>query len=230
MTLLDRFARWFRPEPIVTAEALAEFMDSRAAFMAQKCVVEYCRARSGVLWQKLFKERAFLDALNRSRWTSYAIVYCDIAEMVEGQLRRYPGEASPMLCEALAGLGRRTFARYGQPDGVGDDFWDAAAERLERRLARAQLHRPRPVRELPKTDLEAIFASLPIHASLRGHDFELVQNNLRTNLVRIYEDFIAAADPERLRRALAEIAAEPGAGAGTPAVAAPAPGAASGRA
>ena len=51
------------------------------------------------------------------------------------------------------------------------------------------------MRELPKTDIEAIFANLPIHASLRGHDFELVQNNLRTNLVRIYEDLIAAAEP-----------------------------------
>lgn len=204
MMLLERLARWFRSEPIATADALEQFMDSRAAFMAQKCVVEYCRARSGVLWQKLFKERAFLDALNLSRWTSYAIVYCDIAEMVEGVLRRYPGEPSPALCEALTAMGKRTFARYGQPEGVADDFWGEASERLERRLARAQLSRPRPVRELPKTDLEAIFASLPIHASLRGHDFELVQNNLRTNLVRIYEDFITVADVDQLRAALGE--------------------------
>lgn len=204
MTLLERLVRWFRSEPIATAEALEQFMDSRAAFMAQKCVVEYCRARSGVLWQKLFKERAFLDALNHSRWTSYAVVYCDIAEMVEGVLRRYPVEPSPALCEALVATAKRTFARYGQPEGVGDDFWDQALERLELRLARAQLHRPRPVRELPKTDLETIFASLPIHASLRGHDFELVQNNLRTNLVRIYEDFIAVADVDRLRAGLSE--------------------------
>jgi hypothetical protein len=202
MSLLERLSRWFRTEPIASIEALESFMDSRAAFMAQKCVVEYCRARSGVLSMKLFKEQAFMAAMHHSRWTTYALVYCDIAEMIEGVLRPHARGSLGRLAEGLARIGERTFASHGVPEGAPEDFWFYAAERLEKRLALAQLHAPRPVREIPKTEIEAILASLPIHASLRPQDDELIQNHLRINLVRIYEDFLAAADRDRLGSAL----------------------------
>lgn len=198
MALLDRVTRWFRTEPINSIESLGAFMDSRAAFMSQKCVFEYCRARSGVLSMKLFKEPAFLEAMHHSRWTTYALVYCDIVEMVEGVLRPHARGSVASLAEGLALIGERTFARHGLPDGAPEDFWFQAVERLRKRLALAQLHAPRPVRDLPKTEIEAILASLPIHPSLRGEDFELLQNNLRINLVRIYEEFLAGADKARL--------------------------------
>ena len=203
MALLDRLTRWFRIEPIATIAALEAFLDSRAAFMAQKCVVEYCRARSGALSMKLFKEPAFLEALHHSRWTTYVLVYCDIAEMVEGVLRPHVRGPLASLAEGLARMGERTFARHRQTAGAPDDFWFSAVERLEKRLALAQLHAPRPVREIPKTELQAILDALPIHPSLRGHDVELIQNHLRINLVRIYEDFLAGADQEKLAAALA---------------------------
>ncbi len=211
MTLLHRLADWFRTPPIATIDSLEAFLDSRAAFMAQKCVVEYCRARSGVLSMKLFKEPAFREALHHSRWTTYALVYCDIAEMVEGVLRPHAGGKLARLAQRLAHLAERTFASHGLPEGAPGDFWSDAVARLERRLALAQLHAPRPVRDIPKTEIEAILASLPIHPSLRGEDFEMLQNNLRINLVRIYEDFLARADRTTLGAELARgVAAKPG--------------------
>lgn len=198
MTLLHRLADWFRNPAIATIDSLEEFIDSRAAFMAQKCVVEYCRARSGVLSMKLFKEPAFLEALHHSRWTTYAVVYCDIAEMVEGVLRPHARGTPNRLAERLAHLAERTFASHGLPEGAPEGFWSDAVARLERRLALAQLHAPRPVRDIPKTEIEAILVSLPIHPSLRGEDYELLQNNLRINLVRIYEEFISRVDRETL--------------------------------
>ena len=211
MTLLHRLADWFRKPPIATIESLEAFLDSRAAFMAQKCVIEYCRARSGVLSMKLFKEPAFREALHHSRWTTYALVYCDIAEMVEGVLRPPARGKLNRLAERLAHLAERTFASHGLPEGAPEDFWSDAVARLERRLALAQLHAPRPVRDIPKTEIEAILASVPIHPSLRGEDFELLQNNLRINLVRIYEDFVARADRETLGAELSrDLAAAPG--------------------
>lgn len=196
--MLDRIARWFRTESVATPEALEAFLDSRAAFMAQKCVFEYCRARSGALSMKLFKEKAFLEALHHSRWTSYSLVYCDVAEAVEGVLRPHAGGSARDLAEALVRMAERTFASHGLPEGAPEDFWSSAVARLDARLAQAQLHAPRPVRDIPKTEIDAVLDSLPIHPSIRGHDFELLQNHLRINLVRIYEDFLASADPARL--------------------------------
>lgn len=200
MGLLEAVSRWFRPSPVETVGQLAEFMDSRAAFMAQKCVVEYARARSGVLSSKLFKEPTFSAALRRSRWVTYTITFCDIAEMVEGLLRHRVRSASRLEGE-LVDVGRRAFAAHGLPEGAPDDFWEKALGRLERRMAEVRLHAPKAVKEIPKTDMEIVFANLPIHESLRGHDYELVQNNLRTNLVRVHEDFLAAADFEALTAA-----------------------------
>jgi hypothetical protein len=196
--MFDRFTRWFRTEPIADLEALEAFLDSRAAFMAQKCVFEYCRARSGALSMKLFKEKAFLEALHHSRWTSYSLVYCDVMEAVEGVLRPHAAGSVRQLSEALVHMGERTFASHGLPEGAPEDFWSGAVERLAHRLAQAQLHAPRAVRDIPKTEIDAVLATLPIHPSIRGHDFELLQNHLRINLVRIYEDFLASADPARL--------------------------------
>ncbi len=202
MGLLDTISRWFKPEPIASASDLRAFLDSRSAFISQKCVVEYARARTGVMSPKLFKEEAFKAALTRSRWTTYAIVYCDVAEMVEGLLRRRVSLPPGALEDRLVGMGRATFFAYDLPEGAPRDFWDRAVERLEHRLAEARLHAPKPVRDIPKAHIDEVFANLPIHESLRGHDYELIQNNLRTNLVRVHEDFLAAVDFGRLVKAI----------------------------
>jgi hypothetical protein len=149
--------------------------------------------------------------MHHSRWTTYALVYCDVTEVVEGVLRPHALGPLTSLADGLVRIGERTFARYGLPEGAPEDFWDRAVERLEKRLALAQLHAPRPVRDIPKTEIDAILASLPIHPSLRGEDFELLQNNLRINLVRIYEDFLARADRARLG---AELSSHDGNGRG----------------
>jgi hypothetical protein len=155
--------------------------------------------------------KAFIEALHHSRWTSYSLVYCDVAEMPSKGCcaRTWPGSVG-QLAQALVGMGERTFASHGLPGGAGG-FLGQSHQRLEKRLALAQLHAPRPVREIPKTDLEAVLASLPIHPSIRGHDFELLQNHLRINLVRIYEDFLAAADRDRLATELSPEGVEPAA-------------------
>ena len=68
MGILDALmSRLFhKAEPISEPARFAAFMDSRAAFLAQKCVVEFCRVRAGVYWQKLFSEAEF-QAAWRSR-------------------------------------------------------------------------------------------------------------------------------------------------------------------
>ena len=51
---------WRRPK-IARLESLAEFMAAQSAFVAQKCTIDYCQARSGLMWPKLEKEAAFRE-------------------------------------------------------------------------------------------------------------------------------------------------------------------------
>ena len=55
---------------------------------------------------------------------------------------------------------------------------------------------------IPKETIKEFFDELPIHESLRGHDFILVQNNLRSNLCQMHDEFIARADLPALARSV----------------------------
>ena len=191
MGVFDAVAGLFgRPERIVDADGLAAFMDKRAAFLAQKCVVEFCRVRSGVYWQKLFSEAEFQEALSRSRWRSYPAAYAMVAEMVEGALREAAGDRQRKLPGVLAHIAERTFQGYGIPQGDDADFWTKSLALVEERLAATQLGPPRPVREMPEPAARAVFDALPLYKEIVTHDYDYIFNNLRMNLLRAHEDLL----------------------------------------
>ncbi len=202
MGILTKLTDLFKREPIETIEQFEAFMNSRSAFLAQKCVVEYCRARSGLLWEKLFKEAAFKTALDYSNWYSFTIAYSFVAEMMEGIFSERCQVGREGLAAYLSDVGARTFASYDLPAGVDSDFWDKAREQLDNALAEALLRAPKQVKEIPKPRVKLIFESLPIHEDVRSYDYELIQNNIRINLCRIYDDFIADADLDALAAAI----------------------------
>ena len=75
-----------RPPPVDDAKALAEFIDQQSAFVTQKGIYEYARARAGHYAKVLFKEQQFADAVDRSRWGAYPIGLAMVGELVEGVL------------------------------------------------------------------------------------------------------------------------------------------------
>lgn len=188
------FAGLFRrPEPIADADGLAAFMDSRSAFLAQKCVVEFCRVRAGVYWQKLFSEKEFQDELAKSRWLSYPPTFAMMAEMVEGVLREPAGIRQRQLPGVLVRLSERVFAKYPLPDGVPEHFWEDAGRLVAERLEATQAGPPRAVRELPDPTARIVFDALPMHKNIISKDYDYIFNNLRMNLLRAHEDFVSTA-------------------------------------
>src|SRR5262245_52755449 len=111
MGFFDIFRR--RP-PIRDAAAIAEFIDRNAAFLMQKGIYEYARARAGHYAKVLFGEPEFQAAVEVARWRAYPLGLLLIAEMVEGVLRPHfePREAS---LEAVTALTLEVFDRYPVP-------------------------------------------------------------------------------------------------------------------
>jgi hypothetical protein len=200
MGLFDKIARAVsgKVERLETREDLAGFMDSRAAFLAQKCVVEFCRVRAGVYWQKLFAEQEFQQELSRSRWRSYPATYGMIAEMVEGALREHAGVRRLGLPDALRAVAAQTFKDYPVPAGESEDFWRHAETLVAGVLDKARGTAARPVREIPKPLARKVFEALPIHKDIVTNDYDYIFNNLRMNLLRAHEDFVEAANPQPL--------------------------------
>ena len=81
---------WRRP-PIADLTALADFIDEQSAFVVQKGIYEYSRARAGHYAKVLFAESEFQDAVERSRWSAYPLGLAMVGEIVEGVLRPHAG-------------------------------------------------------------------------------------------------------------------------------------------
>lgn len=196
MGLVDKLVGglFAKPQPIATRAELADFMNSRAAFLAQKCIVEFCRVRAGVYWQKLFAEKEFQAELDLSRWRAFPPAFAMVAEMVEGSLREAAGIRQRQLPERLTGLAKDVFARYPVPAGEDPAFWTLALDLVDKQLAETQAGPPRPVREMPKPMARAVFNVLPMHKDVVTNDYDYIFNNLRMNLLRAHEDFLKVAD------------------------------------
>jgi hypothetical protein len=171
-----------RRRVIADRRALASFVASESAFVSQKCTVEYCRARSGLNWDKLFKERAFAEAMDVCRWEAYGAVLSDMAVVAEGKLRGSVAHGGD-LAEALTGVVAEALDAFGRP-AYRDDWASAWTDAIGRRLAQAALGPFQPAHEVAKAAAAIVYDVLPMHPSVRVHDRELVTNNLRFALSR----------------------------------------------
>jgi hypothetical protein len=166
--------RW---APVTTGEELGDFMAAQTAYVAQKSVIEYCKARTGLNWEKLSLEQSFLDPLEVCRWEAYAIVLAEVAELALIRLRRDGAAAPEAYLPGLVAAARAALLRHPVP-GHRTSWADAAAA-VEQHLARAVLAAPRPVHLVGIRSADAIFDLLPIHADLRPQDREMFRNSVR---------------------------------------------------
>lgn len=192
----------FRPQLLQSRPQLKEFIESRAAYLVQKSMMEYCQARANMLFTTLMGEADFRAGYEYARWYAYPIAYAMVTEMAEGLLRPHCAERILELHAALTELGREVFAVFPLPPGAPAHFWDSALQILDEELGQAGLGPVRPWRDIPERHAARIFELLPIHDRLKSRDFAMFQNNLRFHLTEIGAEFEEKADPIALARNL----------------------------
>ena len=173
-------------ETVAEGAALRRFLAAESAFLAQKTTVEYCRARSGLLWQKLFAEQAFRAALDVCRWGAMAAVLADQVVALEGFLRPHAQGRETALAVALAAIYDDILRDYAEVPPEQRVGWEDLMHEMAPRLARVQLAPPRGPEEIGKTAGARVYDLLPIHKTLRGHDREMMVNAIRFGLVGFY--------------------------------------------
>jgi hypothetical protein len=208
MGLFDLFRK---PSPIRDAAGLSVFVEAETAFLVQKSTWEYSRARSGVLWQKLFKEEAFKAAIEASTWGNFPLGLAFVGEMTVTTLRNGTAIDAGAAASAVAALCRDVIDRQPQPRGFPDTFWPDARAFVTARIERTVLAPPKAVKDIPLDGHADFFARLPMHPDLTRHDRQLLQNTLRVHLCRAHEALLARLDTASLVPAL-ERAASPGPG------------------
>ena len=201
MKLLEKL---FRPRPpIRDREALADFIDAQSAFIVQKGIYEYSRARAGHYAKVLFAEEGFAQSVEHARWQAFPLGLSMVGEMIEGVLASHAtGMSRREILDQLTLIVLSVFDRYPVPPSIGEEAWLEARRDLAHRLDLVGGRAPKRVMDIPEPLAEAYFAMMPIHEKLRGRDFATTHNYLRVCLCNIHDELIMRMDRAALERAL----------------------------
>jgi hypothetical protein len=198
MGLLDFFRR--RP-PICDVPALAEFIDRNAAFVVQKGIYEYSRARSGHYAKVLFREPEFQSAAENSRWRAYPLGLAMVSEVVEGVLRPH-AEGRRAALDRLIAISLSVFDRYPPPAVLGEETWSQMRVELAHNLDLIGVHAVKAAKDIPIPFAERYFQLMPIHEKLRASEFPTIRNYLRVTMCNIHEEFSKRIDAQALTQAV----------------------------
>ena len=129
------FEKLFRARPpIRDREALADFIDSQSAFIVQKGIYEYSRARAGHYAKVLFREEGFAKSVEHARWQALPLGLAWVGEMVEGVLASQAGTQRRQIIDQLIPVVLSVLDRYPVPPSIGEQAWLEARGELAHRL------------------------------------------------------------------------------------------------
>ena len=196
-----------RPPPIRDAAALADFIDQNAAFLVQKGIYEYSRARAGHYAKVLFREPEFQQAVEQSRWRPIRSGSPWWRRLVEGMLRPHGADrrAAARCAQRARAVGVRPLSGAGSARRRTPGA--TARAELARRLQLIGLHPPKRAMDIPEPWAETYFDLMPIHEKLRGRDFPTMRNYLRVTMINIHDEFSKRMDAPALASALSAEAA-----------------------
>jgi hypothetical protein len=196
-------AFWRQP-PIADLDALAAFVDEQSAFLVQKGIYEYSRARAGHYAKVLFNEPEFLEALEQSRWRAYPLGLAMVGELIEGVLRGHAGDAPAPHLDGWRRFVLSVFDRYPVPPAIGQRAWQEARADLDRRLQALGLHPPKRAIDIPAPYARTYWDLMPIHKEIRSRDFPTTHSYLKIVLCNIHEQLTGRADLPALARQVRE--------------------------
>lgn len=196
------FDMFRRPALIVDGAALGTFIDENAAFLVQKGIYEYSRARAGHYSKVLFSESGFRTAVEDARWRAYPLGLAMVSELAEGVLRPHAGDDRRLVLDGLIDLVLTVFDRYPVPAPLDPAAWAEARRDLAHHLDLVGLHAPKAARDIPEQFAKRYFATMPIYEKLRTPDFPTLRNYMRVTLCNIHDELTKRMDAPALAAAL----------------------------
>ena len=201
MSFLDRL--WWRPAPVSDAAGLADFVDAHAAFVAQKGIYEYSRARAGHYAKVLFSEPDFQRAVEEARWRAFPLGLAMVGEVAAVVLEEMTGLPRETVLREVSAVTLSVFDRYSPPAALDAMTWREARTQLVERLNRIGLHPPKRAIDIPEPFAEAYFALMPIHPNLRGEDFPTLKSYLKVTLCNVHHELTKRLDASAIAADLA---------------------------
>jgi hypothetical protein len=201
--LLQRLRGVFRPGALAPGRAdpavFRQFLGSRAAFVAQKTVMDYCGVKVGVQWQAAQADPAFAAALSACRWAVFWPSAADLT-LAAGRWLLPHARHPDRLALALGELGAAALEEagaHGDPAARAD-----AVAALRRRLAGLPVEPPVGPATMVLAAGPVLLETLPIHPDQRRDERPAILGGLRMNFLAMLQDMERAFDPLALAQAL----------------------------
>jgi hypothetical protein len=176
-----------RKPPIRDLKALADFIDEQAAFLVQKGIYDYSRARSGHFAKVMLADKGFQSALNRSRWRAFPLGLAMVGETIEATLAPQAGGDRRSMLDPLIALVLSVYDRYPQPDGLTLEEWSGGRDELKLHLERLSTHPPKRIIDIPEPFAERYFAMMPFDKPFLTPDAPTARGFMQLQLIAIHE-------------------------------------------
>ena len=194
------FDMFKRKPPIRDSAALADFIDANAAFVTQKGIYEYARARAGHYAKVLLSEQGFQEAAEQARWRAYPLGLGMVAEIVDNVLHRGRDVERLRGLQKVREVVLDVFDRYPPPAALDSQSWRDSRAELVRRLDQLSLHPPKRAIDIPETYIQPYFDAMPIYEKLKQTDFHTTHSYLKVVLCNVHEDLENRIDLPALDR------------------------------
>ncbi len=179
--------------PIDSVEALYGFVSTRAAFVAQKKLYGYLKARMGTRYPSMFEDEAFVASVNIAKMHVFAAALSDLAVHAVARV----GAGSALDDAGRHGLAQRCF-RAGLADNAAEMRDEATLAAwltaFDARLEGVQWANLVAGGDAFSESPRALLHWAPIADRLKRYDAEIVENSIRFAWIEIRRDLARRLD------------------------------------
>ena len=169
---------------IKDAEALAQFISSRARHVTQTSLYGYLRTRAGTRFPELFKNTDILISINIAKWHIWMACVSDLCVFI-GQIMYQSGQISPTEIESLMStMLDRILNETEVPAEAGEDF-EAAIEETRQRISNRDWSLEYDDDTIFSQSPSALYYWAPIADELKQRDELIVRNSIRFRWIEV---------------------------------------------
>lgn len=198
-----------RTRSIRDPAALAEFLQTRASFMAQTSLYGYLRTRAGMRYPELFDDDPFVEGINIAKWHVWLDCLSDLAVYTGSRLAQHSPRELPRITGMMAALVDGILEAQGEPAEAGAEY-PAHVQRVRERVARIDW--------LAVGGDEAAFTEspsglvrwAPVMDTLKELDDEIVRNSVRFRWQEVRRDLAQHLDVRAVIEALPNVKPDAG--------------------
>jgi len=186
-----------RQGPIDDAAELQNFLQTRAAFVAQTSLYGYLRTRAGMRYPELFHDESFVGSINIAKWHLWLACLSDIAVYAGAMLvDRIPGSRE-QVAELIPRLVENILLETGIPADAGEAF-EVAAEQVRNRLAQVNWVQFNDDHALFTESPPALVKWAPVIDELKELDKDIVTNSVRFRWQEVRSDLRTHLDAQAI--------------------------------